>query len=121
MPRRTDVRRKGESLDDYLCRLDAECQAAKAVSLPHVWGEWLEELGKEWPWDWFGTFTFSDPRVTPAGAHSFFRRYLGWIGRECVALPYAFRADEYGSLNGRFHIHALIGNVAHVQPYCGEH
>lgn len=120
MPRRKDVRQKGESLSAYFERLRAERQAAKRESVPHVMADWLNELSKEWPWDWFGTFTFSDPKVTPAGAHNFFRRYLGWIERECIAQPYSFRADEYGPLGGRFHMHALIGNVGHVEPYCGE-
>ena len=32
---------------------------------------------------------------------------------------YAFRADEYGPINGRFHMHALIGNVGTMPAYCG--
>ena len=34
--------------------------------------------------------------------------------------PYAFRADEYGPIGGRFHLHALIGNVSTVTMFCGE-
>jgi hypothetical protein len=33
---------------------------------------------------------------------------------------YAFRGDEYGVLNGRFHIHALLGNVGNFPAYCGK-
>ena len=33
---------------------------------------------------------------------------------------YAFRGDEYGVLNGRYHIHALLGNVGDFPAYCGE-
>jgi len=38
-----------------------------------------------------------------------------------VTKPYAFRADEYGPATGRFHLHALIGNVKTVAMYCGRH
>ena len=33
--------------------------------------------------------------------------------------PYAFRADEYGPIGGRFHLHALIGNVNSMPRFCG--
>ena len=121
MPRRTDLRKKGESLTAYLDRLSAERIAHKKVNVNAVFGEWLTGLGRAWPWDWFATFSFSDRTVSPDGAHYFVRRYLGWIENEGLAVPFAFRADEYGPQNGRFHIHALIGNVSHLQHYCGAH
>src|SRR5262249_13093224 len=38
-----------------------------------------------------------------------------------VGLPlYAFRGDEYGVSNGRYHIHALLGNVGDFPAFCGE-
>lgn len=122
MPRRTDLRRKGESLGDYLERLQVERAAAKKESVNHIFGQWLEDISAEWPWDWFCTFTFSDPKVTAFGAHHFVRSFIERMGREngAFAKPYAFRADEYGPEGGRFHIHALIGNVCHLTHFCEE-
>jgi hypothetical protein len=112
-------RQEGESLVRYCDRLRCEKGAARANSLATVWGDWLEDLGKEWPWDWFGTFTFSNPSVTSAAAHYFFHRFIRMAAQTGVAQPYAFRADEYGPRGGRLHLHALIGNVSHLQRFCG--
>jgi hypothetical protein len=120
MPRRKDVRQIGESLGDYCERLRFEKAAHQKENVNAVFGNWLADLGHTWKWDWFATFSFSDHAVTPDGAHYFFRRYLGWIENEGLAVPFAFRADEYGPQNGRFHIHALIGNVSHLTHYCGN-
>jgi len=79
----------------------------------------LEELHKTYPWDWFATFTFART-ISPNGAAYWFERYLRAAGNEGVAKPYAFRADEYGPLFGRFHLHALIGNVSHLTLWCGD-
>ena len=84
-----------------------------------AWGTFLEEVHQKYPWDWFGTFTFAR-QISPAGAGYWFRKYLEELGRAGIAKPYAFRADEYGPLNGRFHLHALVGNVSHLTIYCGE-
>ncbi len=121
MPRVKERRRPNESLGDYLERLRDARTRAIADSLPRAWGDWLNELGKTWPWDWFGTYTFSDPRVTPAGARHFFCWYLRSAGAVGLTQPYAFRVDEYGTLRGRLHLHALIGNVSHLLPFCGEY
>ncbi len=94
-------------------------------------GDWLSKLHEQYPWDWFATLTFADERltqgstvsrgdITPDGAAYWFRRWLHDAAAAGVAKPYAFRADEYGPLYGRYHLHALIGNVAHLQRYCGE-
>jgi hypothetical protein len=45
---------------------------------------------------------------------------LAEIGQTGLAKPYAFRADEYGPRTGRLHLHALIGNVRHLEIYCGQ-
>jgi hypothetical protein len=109
-------------------------------------GRFLEELHGHHPWDWFFTGTFAKP-ISPAGAHYMFSRYLETIQRQMtreqigkpacgtdysaadgqpsilkfrVFTPYAFRADEYGPLGGRFHLHALIGNVKTVTRFCGQ-
>lgn len=95
------------------------------------------------PWDWFGTYTFSD-LITPPGARYWFQRYLtlvedavngwkypppsrrnGWgYVDDQRSLPrsrvHAFRGDEYGPRGGRLHIHALIGNVAGLRRYCDQ-
>jgi hypothetical protein len=82
-------------------------------------GKWLTELHQQYPWDWFATLTFAREGITPAGAQYWFRRYLDGAGEAGIAKPYAFRADEYGPLHGRYHLHALVGNVSHLQIYCG--
>lgn len=79
----------------------------------------LDQVHQRYPWDWFVTLTFARV-VSPGGAQHIFQSYLDEIGREGVAKPYAFRADEYGPLFGRFHLHALIGNVRHLNFYCGN-
>ena len=94
-------------------------------------GGWLSKLHEQYPWDWFATLTFANERftpgstvsrgdITPDGAAYWFRHWLHDAGDVGGAQPYAFRADEYGPLHGRYHLHALIGNVAHLQHYCGE-
>lgn len=95
----------------------------------HRWSEnpivealsgFLEDLHQKYPWDWFGTFTFARKAISPEGACYWFRRYLEEAGRVGIAKPYAFRADEYGPATGRFHLHALIGNVSHLTMYCQQ-
>ena len=76
-------------------------------------------MHQRYPWDWFATLTFAREGITPAGAQYWFRRYLDDAGRAGASVPYAFRADEYGPLYGRYHLHALVGNVSHLQIYCG--
>jgi hypothetical protein len=56
--------------------------------------------------------------VPPVAAHYWFRKYLA--SAEGLTKPYAFQADEYGPRGGRLHLHALVGNVAHLVPYCGK-
>jgi hypothetical protein len=104
------------------------------------WANWLSGLAR---WDWFGTFTFSDP-ISSAGAHYWFDRYLrsvedaingwslpdpkrsnGWGYADMQAtLPRiyvkAFRADEYGPRRGRLHMHALIAGVGELKRFCGQ-
>lgn len=97
-------------------------------------GSWLSELHETYPWDWFATLTFANERrrrsgqgeiivsrgdVTPDSAQYWFRRFLEDAGSAGLAKPYAFRADEYGPLYGRYHLHALVGNVGHLRRYCG--
>jgi hypothetical protein len=77
-------------------------------------------LHARYPWDWFATLTFAREGLTANGAQYWFRRYLDAAGKAGACVPYAFRADEYGPLYGRYHLHALVGNVSHLPIYCGD-
>jgi hypothetical protein len=71
-------------------------------------------------WQWFSTYTFN-MQAKPDTAHRMFRNHLSFIENRVGLKVYAFRGDEFGVLNGRYHIHALIGNVGEFPAYCGEH
>ena len=96
----------------------------KRKEICEAMGGWLLTLA---PWDWFASLTFNR-LVSANGAHYWFHRYVDWA-QEASGVPVqAFRADEYGSRQGRLHIHALMGNVR-VSPssdpgsltaFCGE-
>lgn len=87
-------------------------------------GDWLLKLT---PWDWFATLTFNRI-VSVNGAHYWFKRYVEWAEKASGVPVRAFRADEYGPLHGRLHIHALMGNVTlgplfeqgSLLAFCGE-
>lgn len=81
-------------------------------------GDWVIGLAQ---WDWFGTYTFARP-VSAAGAHYIFRRYFDWLEQRCDMSLFAFRADEYGALNGRFHLHALVSHHGQRRfgSFCGQ-
>ena len=70
-------------------------------------------------WDWVSTYTLN-MQAKPDTAHTMFRNHLAFIEKRSHLPLYAFRGDEYGVLNGRYHIHALLGNVGGFQAYCGE-
>ena len=74
------------------------------------WGDFLSQFS----WDWFVTLTFRD-EVQSFRAH----RLFGYLMRDLEAaagIPiFWFRVDEIGEHGGRFHMHALIGNVAHLR------
>lgn len=78
-------------------------------------GEWLGQLV---PWDVFSTLTFSRP-VQPAGAMFWGRRHLRWLQKVAQQPIYAFLGVERGRTGGLLHLHALVGNVGHLKPYCG--
>ncbi|PYX52810.1 MAG: hypothetical protein DMG76_28030, partial [Acidobacteria bacterium] len=48
-------------------------------------------------------------------AHHLFASFVRRIERAAGVPTFWFRADEIGHRGGRFHIHALIGNVAHLR------
>lgn len=110
-------RGKKESESHYFERLKQQRWTWEKAQPAAVYGEFLNQLSESFPFDWFGTFTFSEA-VSSAAAHYWFRKYL----ESAVGLtkPYAFRADEYGPKGGRLHLHALVGNVSHLIAYCGE-
>jgi hypothetical protein len=78
--------------------------------LTEAWGEFLSQFS----WDWFVTLTFRD-EVKSFRAH----RLFGYLMRDletAAGVPiFWFRSDEIGECGGRFHMHALIGNVAHLR------
>jgi hypothetical protein len=87
-----------------------ECVFSMKHQLSMAWGQFLSQFS----WDWFLTLTFRDP-VKSFRAHRLFGYFVRDI--ECAAnQPIIwFRADEIGSQGGRFHMHALMGNVAHLR------
>ncbi len=89
--------------------------------LADSWGQFLSQFS----WDWFVTLTFRgdpsqpwgrgfrrDSQVSSFHAHRLFARFMRDLERSSGQPIYWFRGDEYGLVNGRFHIHALVGNVA---------
>jgi len=88
--------------------------ASRADILKELMGSWLGRLA---PWDVFATWTFDRP-VNPAGAMYWTKRHLGWIEKTAKQPIYAFVGVERGDRGGLLHVHALIGNVAHLKPYC---
>lgn len=96
----------------------------KQAELCEAMGDWLLDVAE---WDWFATLTFNR-LVSANGAHYWFHRYVSWVAETSGVPIQAFRADEYGSRQGRLHIHALIGNVrlgplfdrGSLLAFCGE-
>jgi hypothetical protein len=79
----------------------------------------IAEMLNGYQWDWFSTYTVN-MQAKPDTVHTMFRNHLAFIERKAGVPVYAFRGDEYGVLNGRFHLHALLGNVGGFPAYCGE-
>lgn len=78
--------------------------------LTEGWGQFLSQ----YPWDWFVTLTFRD-WVGSFRAHRLFERFVRELEKAAGIPIFWFRADEIGTHGGRFHMHALIGNVAHLR------
>ena len=78
--------------------------------LTEAWGQFLLQFF----WDWFVTLTFRD-EVGSFRAHRLFGRFVRDLEREAGIPIFWFRADEIGPHGGRFHIHALIGNVGNLR------
>lgn len=75
-----------------------------------AWGQFLSQFS----WDWFLTLTFKD-EVGSFRAHRLFGFFVRDIEKAAGLPIFWFRADEIGTHGGRFHIHALMGNVAHLR------
>lgn len=78
-------------------------------------GQWLGGLA---PWDVFATWTFSR-LVNVQGAMYMGRRHLRWVEKAAGVRVYGFVGVEKGDTGGLIHLHALLGNVAHLKAYCG--
>jgi hypothetical protein len=78
--------------------------------LSQAWGQFLSQFS----WDWFLTLTFRD-WVKSFRAHRLFGYFVRDIEQAAGQPITWFRADEIGPHGGRFHIHALMGNVAHLR------
>ncbi len=78
--------------------------------LVEAWGQFLSQFS----WDWFVTLTFRD-EVNSFRAHRLFSQFVRELEQAAGVPIFWFRADEIGPHGGRFHIHALIGNVAHLR------
>ncbi|MBI3668745.1 MAG: hypothetical protein HY237_03045 [Acidobacteria bacterium] len=83
--------------------------------LKDAMGEWLGLLA---PWDVFSTYTFSR-LVNTGGAMFWGRRHLSWLEKVAQQPIYAFLGVERGEAGGLLHLHALLGNVGHLKPFCG--
>ena len=88
--------------------LDTMKDAVLRKALRAGWGEWLGS----YPWDHYATLTFR--QVTgPDLARESFDRWMRRLAREAQLPLFWFLGIEDGRLNGRLHIHALIGNTGH--------
>lgn len=74
------------------------------------WGQFLSQFS----WDWFVTLTFRD-WVVSFRAHRLFGYFVRDLEKAAGIPIFWFRADEIGPHGGRFHIHALIGNVGNLR------
>lgn len=78
--------------------------------LREAWGQFLSQF----PWDWFVNLTFRD-EIQTFRAYRILERFLRDLEAAAEVPIYWFRADEYGARLGRFHMHLLIGNTAHLR------
>ncbi len=79
-------------------------------------GNWLGDLA---PWDAYATWTFNRI-VIASGAMFWAKRHIEWLEKAASQHIYGFVAAERGKSGGLIHLHALLGNVKHMQFYCGE-
>ena len=106
----TDLRWESPEPSNY------EEQRQRTDSLKNTFAKWLETVAD---WDWFATYTFSEP-IPAHSAHGLLRTHFNWLKKQAGTNLCAFRADEYGLLHGRFHMHALLANVGDFPRYCED-
>jgi len=87
-----------------------ECVFSMNRQLAVAWGQFLSQF----LWDWYVTLTFRD-WAKSFRAHRLFEQFVREIEVASGIPIFWFRADEVGTHGGRFHIHALIGNVAQLR------
>ncbi|MGH9345559.1 MAG: hypothetical protein ACRD19_17565 [Terriglobia bacterium] len=79
--------------------------------LPSAYGEFIAGLA---PWDWFiNPFSFRIEPV-PDKAIAGLEEFFGLVQREASKPVGWMIAEEFGSLAGRFHCHALVAGVANL-------
>jgi hypothetical protein len=86
------------------------------AQLKESMGTWLGELA---PWDAFVTWTF-DRIVTANGAMFWAKRHLTWLEKAAEQPVYGFVGAERGGSGGLIHLHGLLGNVKHMNFFCGS-
>jgi hypothetical protein len=77
-----------------------------------AWGDFLGQ----YHWAWFVTLTFAGD-VKTFTAHNRCNAWLRSLERAAGHPIFWFRGDEFGSRFGKFHMHLLIGNVAHLHRF----
>jgi hypothetical protein len=87
-----------------------------AAEIKETMGDWIGELA---PWDVFGTWTFSRI-VSAAGAMAQAKTHFKWVQKVAGQSIYGFYAAERGESGGLIHLHGLLGNVKHLQIFCGK-
>ncbi len=80
--------------------------------LAEGWGDFLGQF----EWDWFVTLTFEGD-VKTFTARNRCNEWLKSVGRAAGQPIYWFRGDQYGERLGKFHMHLLVGNVAHLHRF----
>jgi hypothetical protein len=84
--------------------------------------ELTEEMGNwlgQFPWDAFATWTFARPATTNA-AMFWAKKHISWLEKAAEQRVYGFVATDKGQNGGLIHLHALLGNVKHMQFFCGR-
>jgi hypothetical protein len=79
-------------------------------------GNWLGEVAA---WDAYATWTFNRI-ITVNGAMFWAKRHIKWLEKAAEQKVYGFVAAEKGLSGGLIHLHALLGNVKHMQIFCGN-
>jgi hypothetical protein len=82
---------------------------------------WVELLGR-WPWEWFCTLTFVEPRVHPERADKCFRVWLAKVNQDRFGKHWRRRGKgvlwargvEY-QRRGSVHFHVLLAHVGNVR------